>query len=380
MVKQGRKKILVFGIGVIGGNVVDFLSRMNDQYQIIVASRNTEKMRKRVNLSITVAMSLGFKPQIDFRRVDVFDKTQVMKLLNDFLPDLVINATSLQSFWEISLLPKPIYQELLQANIGPWLPNHLSTAKAVMEASIDCDTSPLVVNASFPDAVNCALHTQGCAPTIGGGNIANLVPTLERIISKELDVPQSRLQIRFAAHHVACNSISSIGSPGDAPYMLKILVDGCEVDSKLNHHKVFTGVVNDYRRVRGIDGQAVASSSVARVASALLDEENRHRLHAPGPQGLVGGYPVRIGNGSVSLDCGTASNEKEAKRVNLEGSAVEGIKEIKPDGTIIFTDREMSVLQYHFGYYCKSMHVNDVHSVATELRAKYNEFKRRYSK
>ena len=61
-------------------------------------------------------------------------------------------------------------------------------------------------------------------------------------------------------------------------------------------------------------------------------------------------------------------------RINLHGQDEEGISEIRPDGTIVYREREMRVLRAAFGYDCKEMHVNDVDDWAADLQARYRAF------
>jgi len=222
MVTTDRRTILVLGAGVIGGQVADLLARMNDRYRIALAARDPDRVRHRANLAITVAMNLGFVPIVDPYATDVFDLARTAELIHEVQPDLIVNATSVQTFWRISLLPPPLYQTLDRARIGPWLPNHLATALAVMRAVRVSGTAAPVVNASFPDAVNPALATVGLAPLIGAGNIANLVPTLRRAAGAMLGVAPDGFQLRFAAHHYACNAISSHGHAEGAPTVLGV--------------------------------------------------------------------------------------------------------------------------------------------------------------
>lgn len=374
MVSGDRQCILVLGAGVIGGNVTDLLLRMQDRFRVVLAARNGERLKERANLSMTVAINLGFDPQLETRTIDVTDLDHTAALIANVAPDLIVNATSLQTFWEISLLPKETYRALSKANIGPWLPNHLATTKAVMRAVRASGTTAPVVNASFPDGVNPALATIGLEPLVGGGNVANLIPTLERSCAETLEVPRDKLALRFAAHHVACNSISSTGSPGGAPYALSVLVDGEEVSDKIDHEALFASVVGKFRRVRGVTGQIVASSGVAAVAAGLLDDGGMRRIHVPGPHGLAGGYPARVGDGRVEIDCTGGFDQTTAVDVNETGAVVEGIEEIRPDGTIVFAEPEMKVMEDAFGYFCRQMHIDDVDQVAAELQSRYRKF------
>ncbi len=374
MVIAPRDTVLVLGAGVIGGYVADLLTRMGSRFRIVLAARDATRVRERANLAITVALNLGFDPQVEPRSVDVANIDATASLIAETSPNLIVNATTLQTFWAISLLPRDIYKRLERAKIGPWLPNHLATTRAVMRAVATSGTRAPVVNASFPDGVNPALATVGLTPLVGGGNIANLIPTLQRSCAKTLGVDRGDLMLRFAAHHVACNSISSTGTPDPAPYALSVLHHGCEVASEMDHEALFASVVGDFRRVRGVAGQIVAASGVVAVVVALLDFDQTRTIHVPGPNGLPGGYPAQVGAGRVELDCAGSFDETKAISVNNAGALVEGIEAIRPDGTVVFAEPEMAVMTETIGYHCREMRVDDVDLVAAELQARYLSF------
>lgn len=376
MVATDRRTILVLGAGVIGGQVADLLARMDDRYRIALAARDADQVRHRANLAITVALNLGFAPMVDAYATDVFDLARTADLIDTVRPDLIVNATSVQTFWRISLLPRPLYQTLDRARIGPWLPNHLATALAVMRAVRASGTAAPVVNASFPDAVNPALATVGLAPLIGAGNIANLVPTLNRAVAGTLGVAPGRFELHFAAHHYACNAISSHGHPDGAPTALGVrMIDDASV-VPLDPTPLFASVTGRYKRVRGIDGQIVAASSTAAMADAVLADQPR-AMHAPGVAGLPGGYPVIVGRGVAVLDFGTTIDRETAIAVNLAGQKLEGIDAIEPDGTIRFGAAQMEVLTSTIGYRCQQMQVEDAKFWADELQARYGAIAQR---
>lgn len=374
MVTCARKTVLILGAGVIGGQVADLFTRMGDRFRVVLAARNEARVRERANLAITVALNLGFDPILEPRTVDVMRLEDTSALIWHTAPDLIVNATSLQTFWAISMLPQDIHRRLESAKIGPWLPNHLATARAVMRAVAASGTRAPVVNAAFPDGVNPALATVGLAPLVGGGNIGNLIPTLERACARSLGVPRESLTLRFAAHHVACNAISSTGSPKPAPYALSVVHNGREVAGEIDQAGLFAAVTGEFRRVRGVAGQIVAASGVAAVSAALLDEKEMRALHVPGPHGLPGGYPARVGAGRIELDCAGSFETAHAIAVNEAGAVIEGIEAIRPDGTIVFAEPEMAVMKDAFGYSCREMRVDDVDLVAADLQARYRAF------
>ena len=131
--------------------------------------------------------------------------------------------------------------------------------------------------------------------------------------------------------------------------------------------------------MRGVTGQIVAASGVAAVTAALSAPDTQKPMHVPGPNALPGGYPALVGKGEVRLALPNGLPQDEAIRVNLDGQTVEGISEIRADGTIVYAPEEMAVLREAFGYDCAQMHVDEVDDWAGELQARYRAYAERLS-
>lgn len=366
------RRIMIFGIGVVGGHLTDLLSRAPEDYEIIVVARDEQRLRERTNLAITVAMNAGKLPRVRYAVGDLEDVARTAELLDRERPEIVVNVASHQTFWLISTLPRPLYEQLDAACVGPWLPHHLALARklmlAVRESAIDCR----VVNVAFPDAVNAALAGAGLAPMAGAGNVANAVPTLRRAAALMLGAPVEAVQARFYAHHYVGNRIAGTGDPGDAPYILSVLLDGVDVTGRLDVPALFRLFTSRLKRTRGVPGQVVAASSAAAVVRAVANDSGE-LLHVPGPNGLPGGYPVRVDAHRVEVVTDAASLE-EAVRVNQRAQVYEGISRIDPDGTVHFTEANMEVLRRTLGYHRRSMALDEADACAAELRDRYHRF------
>lgn len=370
------RRVLILGCGVIGSGVLDLLSRCSEPFDIIVAARDEDRVVDRINLTVAVAMNLGYQPQIRSRCIDVAKVHETAELLRQIQPEIIVNATSLQTFWLISTLPNEYFRALSQANIGPWLPNHLALTRKIMQAVQMTNPSIRVVNASFPDTVNPVLNAVGLAPYIGAGNIANTIPTLRRAAAYLLNCTVEKIDVRFVAHHFVGNHIATYGESGGAPYHLRIFMNGVEATDRINMDDIFSLFTTKLKRLRGVAGQVMAASSVAAIVRAIASDSGTF-LHAPGPNGLVGGYPVRVGADSIDLMLPTDLPLDMAIRVNQGGQLLEGIEDIDAYGTIHYAEREMAVMKQYLGYECREMKLDDVDGWAEELRLKYQAFVRK---
>jgi hypothetical protein len=256
------------------------------------------------------------------------------------------------------------------------LPMHLTLMHRLMVAVVASGHRPAVVNAAFPDAVNPILSRLGLGPLIGIGNVANIIPALQSASAEMLNAPVEQTQVRLVAQHYFSHFVPRYGKPTEAPYHLSVHVEGQDVTGDIDEPRLLEAVGGRFRRLGGIDGQILTAASAVRVIEALLGEREVH-AHAPGPSGLPGGYPVRLGNMSVSLDLPSGLSVEQAVSINERCQAVDGIERIDIDGRAHFADREMEIMRRLIGYDCKSLPVEDSLDRATELAAKYHEYAHR---
>ncbi len=57
--------------------------------------------------------------------------------------------------------------------------------------------------------------------------------------------------------------------------------------------------------------------------------------HVPGPEGLVGGYPVRLSKDGVKVFLPEGVTREKAIQINEEAQKWDGIEKIEEDGTVV---------------------------------------------
>ena len=70
---------------------------------------------------------------------------------------------------------------------------------------------------------------------------------------------------------------------------------------------------------------------------AVLNDTNE-LTNAPGPNGLIGGYPVRIGAKGVKVELPEGMTLEQAIQYNTDQARYEGVAAIKEDGTLVVTE------------------------------------------
>jgi hypothetical protein len=375
--KAPGKTILIIGYGVLGGAVLDFLAQSGGDYRLHVGGRDAQKLNLRVNLARYTAMNLGAHAEIKPLRLDLMDVDRTAETLAALQPDIIFNASTLHSWWVITQLPPTAYQRIDRARGGPWTPMHLVLARRLMMAVHQSGIRSTVVNASYPDIVNPALSAAGLAPAVGIGNICNAVPGIKLAVAHLLGCPTREVDVRFFAQHYVSYRMPSTGSTDGAPYHLTVLRNGEELPTdRLDHSNIFALVAGAFRRVKGIAGQSVTASSATAVLRAIADDANRV-VHAPGPCGLPGGYPVRLDAAAVSVELPSGVSVDSAIRINNECQKYDGIEAIDGDGTVRFTAEAAGIMREELGYDCDRLPLAECEDRAEELARKYAEYRNR---
>lgn len=313
---MSRRTIMMVGLGELGGHVLEMLARTPGNRRIITADIDEDRAYRKTNIAIYGASQMGFYPDIEYTKIDLNNIPQAAEIIAKCKPDVIYSAATLQSWWVITTLPKPVFDDLDKARFGPWLPMHLSVVYKLMQAVKQTGMDIKVVNSAFPDACGPILKTRGLQPTVGIGNVANPVPAIRLGIANQLGVKLSDVKIYLACQHYFSHFVPRFGNAGGSPYYLKIFIGGRDVTKTVDIDKVFAELPTRYRRTGGLGGQILTASSAAANTLAIADDR-REFLHAPAPDGLPGGYPVRIdANGATVELPNDITSKKQSRSMN----------------------------------------------------------------
>lgn len=372
-----RKKLLIVGGGNLCLQILQILAPRN-QFEFHVASRHLEQTVKVCNLVRLGALQQGVQTRIHSWEMDLTEARieRNAETLSRIKPDIILNCASLQSWRVISQLPKATFEALDKAQLGPWLPMHLAPAYALMRAIKQSGTRALVVNAAYPDAVNAVLFKVGMAPDVGVGSIANLVPATRCAIALLANCEPAQVRVKLIGQHYFSHGVPRHGLLPDSQFSLCYWIDEREYTGEFCAERIFGLVADDFRRLGGVDGQYLTAMSAISVVENLF-AANEVEVHAPGPHGLPGGYPVKVGGGKVLLGLPYGIKREVAIDINEAGQRQDGIDSIRADGTVRFGFEQMTVMERMLEYCMPTMAVRDAAYAAGELGIKYREFTRK---
>ncbi|MEV4121665.1 hypothetical protein [Micromonospora sp. NPDC049645] len=370
------RKAMVIGAGDLGSRVLQGLASGGSGRELRLVGRNAEATLRAANLAALSSLQTGHRNVVSEAVSDLFDVDRTAETISEFQPDVIFLTASLQSWWVISTLPQPAFQRLYRANFGPWLPMHLIPVMYAMRAVRAAGSDAVVVNAAFPDAVHPALAAAGLSPHVGIGNVANNVPGIQSSAADLLGVDVHRIDVRFIAHHYVSHRLSRTGDSGAADMILRLLLDGADVTDRLDLAELLGALPGRYRRTGGRDGQVMTAASALSVLAPLLDNLEAV-VHAPGPLGRIGGYPVSLSPSGIKVVLPDGVTEAQADAANRSGQRCDGITEITADGTVRFEPEPAGVLAEELGYHCTQMRLDEAEDCAREIGERFAAYRER---
>ena len=340
--------IAIFGLGSVGCYLLDYLVSLSDpQLHIVVVGRNEEKMLKDVNIirtAATIRKQLRSKITIvgdcDFESVD-----SISNVLLEIKPDFIVNSSRLFSGLK--------YGSISWSNLrayGIWAPLAVQLGKNIMEAYeiVGCDA--ITINTSYSDAVIPWLKSAGKAYfDFGSGNLNHLIPRMKFYVADKYGIEDlNQIDITLVASHFHDVVISKEGHTEGMDLLLSVKYDGQEL--QVNKEELFKSCAiampTDQKR-----NMMNASSNFDIITSILNSIRNNQRIkiHTPGVNGYIGGYPYIIdGTGSeVRSHIADIFSLDDMIKTNRQSIALDGIEDVS-NGNLVYSDKLIKDVRNRF--------------------------------
>ena len=363
------KTVMVFGLGAVGGIALQILASSEDVDRVVASSRNETLGAFKMNAAAFGATYQGISKRCEFRQNDVYDIDATAGLLEEIKPDVIFLVVSMKPpslLGTISLQPE-VQANLLAAGFGAQLPWHLLLPSRFMRALEKSGIDTHVVNGSFPDVTSPALWKHfGFGPTIGMGNVDLAAAQVTRHVSETEGVPLREVMLHLVSSHAWVAHASN----KDVPFFVKIQLGDRDVTSRYSISQVIQGYrIDSTSPADRLAAQSyfnyVTASSAVKNMMAILKDSNE-LTHAPSPNGLMGGYPVRLGAKGAEVILPDELTLEEAININETAEQFDGIERIKDDGTIVYTDTTYSIMK-ELGYDCRELPFDELESRGREL-------------
>ena len=360
--------IAILGLGSVGCYLLDYLVSLADpQLRIVVVGRNADKMRKDVNIIKTAAtIRRQLHSRIDIESgCDFKDVSSIENVLKKIQPDFIVNCSRLYSGLK--------YGTISWSNLrayGIWTPMSVLLGKNIMEAYGKAGCNAISLNTSYSDAVIPWLRSAGMPFfDFGSGNLNHLIPRIKFYVSEECGIKNlDEIDITLIASHFHDVVISKEGHTEGVELLLSIKYQGRELD--IDHNSVYKAccipMPTDQKR-----NMMNASSNFDIICSILaaIRKKKAVKIHTPGVDGHIGGYPFIIDGSGDKVEGYIAQDFpfEKMEKVNRDSIYRDGIENVE-DGCLVYTDELLKKVKDRFGVVLpKRIALSEAEAVADTL-------------
>jgi hypothetical protein len=355
--------------------------------KIIGCDLDEESGQRACNFVEHLGQVKGHNTSIEFEQLDLSDIDDIVNTLDKHEPDLVLQCATSLSNQLLDQIPDEMKKKLYrEAGLGWLMPMHvrfpLNMGRAIEQAGHDT----FFLNASLPDVVNPVLSTQGVTPVCGIGNVGMFASLLKKGVSCRYEVPVGDVSLYLVMAHGVGNFLFDMKHTRGGPYHMRVFVRDEDVTDDVDENERLRNDgwseipnVLDMSRKQVATRPLVAANGANIIRGLLHDTEEL--LHAPGPNGRVGGWPIRVSADGVEVLYPNDISDEEATRINRDGIAYDGVERIEGDGTIVYTDESYESVKNTIGYDCKRLRIGEleereaeIYDIITNLDEKYEKF------
>ena len=223
------KTLMMFGLGDLGGWVLEFLCRSKGLDTIVACDMREDWGRVKVECAATGAGQEGYCKTVKFEKCDVNDIDRTAELIKKYNPDVIYSGLTLLGWMQMRVIPRAVGNKFHVAT-SLLTPCQAPLLSKLMKALKKSGVSALVINNAYPDITNPFLYKNGLPVTLGAGNHDNIVGEIRRKISVAENVPISDVTVYLIAEH----ALNVMGTRTGVPYYFKAMVGNKDITDKVD--------------------------------------------------------------------------------------------------------------------------------------------------
>lgn len=369
---MSAKRILVIGAGGrVGSHIVFELLRRGHHVALVdaIADVKLQQRAGRLLNDARLASQVLSGTVAVYGAVNALNVDLVAGLIAGESPDLVINY-AIPITWDAAKR-LPNYSAISAAGLGAFTPIQVLTPLKVAEAIAMSGVDARYMVGNLPDItipiINSIAARRPLTPALcGAGNVGLNQVAMRHQAAVDLDLALEDVEVSLVSHHLHWVAPREPGYSNEGPFMAQVRAKGEDVSSRFPDLRELMndGVRNHYES----DASFSSTTGIlaARVAMALLDDSaTAYALHVPAPNGLPGGYPVKIVRGEIEIDLPQTWRLEDATAAMGQCNTLDGVDSIAADGSVRFTDLARSILSAHVHFELpERMRPDDIESVA----------------
>lgn len=345
--------ILVSGTGGFAARIVfDIAATAEEPVEVIIAGRNRERLNWLRTAANARASLFGKKARFTTHVVDLLAKNASDEMLAATAPRIVVQAASIQTSQVIAQTGNAWTQLVAEGGLSATAVFQALLSSRVAAAITRAGKPVTLVNCGFPDVVNGMIKAMGHDVACGMGNVA----ILSNVFAGSAATPPGS-EVKVLAHYqnLAAWRRRPDARGGRPP---RVWLDGTEV----------ADVYARFADIQLTPEPVIEISGASGVPMLLAMAAGRNwRGHVPGPNGLPGGYPVRLtAEGTLGLDLPPGLAESEAVAWNASFEAQNGLV-VSAEGQAGFTGILGARLGEHVPALRGGFAVRELEAVCEEL-------------
>jgi hypothetical protein len=344
--------VLVSGTGSFAARIVfDIASTAARPVRVTVAGRNPERLNWLVTAANARAAIFDRCARFRALQIDLLQPDAPARLIAETEPKVAVQAASVQTSAVIATTGDAWSELVREGGLSATAVSQALISSRVASAITASGRSIALINCSFPDVVNGIITALGHKVVSGMGNVA----ILSTVFAGARDIEHGRIKV--LAHYQNLSPFRAMAAErtGKPP---RVWIDGAEIADVYGE---FTDVKLTPEPVIDVSG----ASGVPLILALVHGE--KWFGHAPGPNGLPGGYPVRLSAGALALALPSGVADDEAIAWNSTFEAVHGLV-VEHDGTIRYTGKLYQALKMLSPDLANGFHVRDLEAVYKDMQ------------
>lgn len=314
--------ILISGTGAFAARIAfDIAATAEEPVAVVIAGRNRERLNWLRTAANARAALFGRKARFTTHAIDLLAPDASDTLLDATDPGILVQAASIQTSQVIAQSGNAWTRLVAEGGLSATAVFQARISSRVAAAITRSGKAVTLVNCSFPDVVNGIITALGHEVACGMGNVA----ILSNVFAGSAATPPEA-EIRVLAHY---QNLAAWRRPpeerGGRPP--RVWLDGAEI---ADVYARFADVQLTPEPVIEISGASGVPMLLAMAAGRSW------RGHVPGPNGLPGGYPVRLAGRALELELPVGLTQAEAVAWNASFEERNGLV-VSADGRIRFT-------------------------------------------
>lgn len=325
-----KADIVICGTGSFAARILfDLAATAAEAVSVAVVGRDQDRLAWLRTAANARAALFGTGARVTDYRLDVFSMENLGALLATLRPSVIANTASVQGGRVATEHPDGWTRLVEEVGLA---------CTALLQARISYDIASTVaqvvpgaafVNCCYPDVVNPMLAGAGLPIVCGIGNVA----ILAHAFAGSLRPGHGRLHL--LAQHAALSAFRRPAAQRNGIAPLRLWIDGAEIGD----------VFQRFAAVKLAPEPVIDISGASGVPLFLALATGRAwRGHVPGPNGLTGGYPVRLVDGRIALDLPDGLTEEGAISWNRNFETANGIV-VGIDGRVTYVGRVEAALR-----------------------------------